>query len=77
MAITWKLSTITITDNSDMTGIKCLGLKAAVDNSAHTVNLDKIFGLTGSFMVIEAKHSQSGNLLQPDAPLRKTWGAHQ
>lgn len=40
-------------------------------------HLDKVFGPTGSFMVIEAKHSQSGNLLQPDAPLRKTWGAHQ
>ncbi len=40
-------------------------------------HLDKIFGPTGSYMVIEAKHAQWANLLQPDAPLRQTWGAHQ
>lgn len=40
-------------------------------------HLDKTFGLTGGFMVIEVKHAQWANLLQPDAPLRQTWGAHQ
>ena len=35
-----------------MTGIKCLGLKAAVDNSAHTVNLDKIFGRSQATSIV-------------------------
>lgn len=44
VAGTWKLATLAITDNSDMTAIKCVGLNIAVDNGAQTVNLDKIFG---------------------------------
>ena len=44
VANTWKLATIAIVDNSDMTAIKCVGLNVAVDRGAQTVNLDKIFG---------------------------------
>lgn len=44
VASTWKLANLAITDNSDMTAIKCVGLNIAVDNGAQTVNLDKIFG---------------------------------
>jgi flagellin-like protein len=44
VATTWKLATLAITDNSDMTAIKCVGLNVAVDNGAQTVNLDKVFG---------------------------------
>ena len=42
---TWKKATIGITDNSDMTAIKCVGLNVAVDNAAQTVNLDHVFGV--------------------------------
>ena len=44
VAGTWKLATLAITGNSDMTAIKYIGLSIAVDNGAQTVNLDKIFG---------------------------------
>ena len=38
----WARVTLAITDNSDMTAIKCVGLNVATDNGSHTVNLDKI-----------------------------------
>ena len=44
VADTWKLATIAIVDNSDMSAIKCVGLNVAVDKGAQTVNLDQIFG---------------------------------
>jgi archaellin len=39
---TWSLVTLGITDNSDMTAIKCVGLNVASDLGGYTVNLDKI-----------------------------------
>jgi flagellin FlaB len=39
---TWSLVTLGITDNSDMTAIKCVGLNIAVDKGTTTVNLDDI-----------------------------------
>jgi len=39
---TWTLVTLGISDNSDMTAIKCVGLNVAVDKGATTVNLDKV-----------------------------------
>ena len=43
-ANTWKLATVAISDNSDMTAIKCVGLNVVTDNGAQTVNLDDIYG---------------------------------
>ena len=44
VADTWKLVTLAITDNTDMTAIKCVGLNVAKDNGLQTVNLDQIVG---------------------------------
>ena len=44
VADTWKLVTLAITDNTDMTAIKCVGLNVAKDNGLQTVNLDQIIG---------------------------------
>ena len=44
VANTWKLVALAITDNSDMTAIKCVGLNVVTDNGAQTVNLDEIVG---------------------------------
>ncbi len=38
----WKLVTLPIADNSDMTAIKCVGLNVATDNGNQSVNLDEI-----------------------------------
>ena len=43
VANTWKLVTLGISDNSDMTAIKCVGLNVAVDKGVVTINLDQIF----------------------------------
>ena len=40
---TWVLATLGITDNSDMTAIKCVGLSFTVDNGAQRVKTDNIF----------------------------------
>jgi flagellin-like protein len=42
VADTWKLVTLAITDNSDMTAVKCVGLSMAVDNGSILVNLDEV-----------------------------------
>ena len=44
VANTWKLATLAITDNSDMSAIKCVGLNVVTDNAAQIVNLDEIVG---------------------------------
>ena len=38
----WKNVTLAISDNSDMTAVKCVGLDVVTDNGAYTVNLDDI-----------------------------------
>ena len=38
----WNRTVLAIADNSDMTAIKCVGLKVAVDKGAQVVNLDDI-----------------------------------
>jgi flagellin FlaB len=38
----WTQVTLGITDNSDMTSVKCVGLNVATDNGAQTINLDNI-----------------------------------
>lgn len=43
-ANTWKLATVGISDNSDMSAIACVGLNVATNNGSQTVNLDYIFG---------------------------------
>jgi flagellin-like protein len=42
VANTWKLVTLPIADNSDMTAIKCVGLYVVTDNGNQSVNLDEI-----------------------------------
>jgi flagellin-like protein len=42
VADTWSLVTIGISDNSDMTAIKCVGLNVVVDNGLTTLNLDEV-----------------------------------
>ena len=44
VANTWKLATVAIADNSDMTAIKCVGLNVARDDGTQTYNLDEVFG---------------------------------
>ena len=44
VANTWKRTTLAISDNTDMTAIKCVGLNVVTDNGAQTVNLDQIAG---------------------------------
>ena len=44
VANTWKLTTLAISDNTDMTAIKCVGLNVVTDNGAQTVNMDNIVG---------------------------------
>ena len=39
---TWSLVTLGISDNSDMTAIKCVGLFIAVDNGTQNVKMDEI-----------------------------------
>ena len=39
---TWKLVTLAITDNSDMTGIKCVGIKLVTDYGAQVLNIDQV-----------------------------------
>jgi len=39
---TWKLVTLGITDNSDMTAIKCVGLNLTADDGLQTANLDEV-----------------------------------
>ena len=38
----WKLATLAIADNSDMTAVKCVGLTVGVDKGAVNVNLDEV-----------------------------------
>jgi len=42
VASTWSLVTVGISDNSDMTAIKCVGLNVTTDLGAYTVNLDEV-----------------------------------
>ena len=42
VAGTWTSVTLGISDNSDMTAIKCVGFNITTDNGAQTVNLDNI-----------------------------------
>jgi archaellin len=42
VASSWKLVTLAITDNSDMTAVKCMGLNMAVDSGSILVNLDEV-----------------------------------
>ena len=42
VANTWKLVTLAISNNSDMTAVKCVGLNVATDNGAQVVNLDQV-----------------------------------
>ena len=49
---TWKKATVGITDNTDMTAIKCVGLNVAVDNGAQTVNLDEVFAVGQATSVV-------------------------
>jgi archaellin len=39
---TWNLVTLGITDNSDMTAIKCVGLNLTADDGLQTANLDEV-----------------------------------
>ena len=38
----WKRAVLAISDNSDMTAVKCVGLRLAVDKGAQIVHLDEI-----------------------------------
>jgi flagellin-like protein len=39
---TWKLVTLTISDNSDMTAIQCVGINLVTDDGSQTINVDNI-----------------------------------
>ena len=47
VAGTWKRAIVAITDNSDMTAVKCVGLNVAVPGGEgpQTVNVDNVFGV--------------------------------
>jgi archaellin len=38
----WKLVTLSISDNSDMTAIKCVGLNLTTDDGNQTLNVDQV-----------------------------------
>jgi archaellin len=42
VANTWKLVTLAITDNDDMTAIKCVGINLVADDGNQTLNLDEV-----------------------------------
>ena len=42
VANTWKLVTLAITDNSDMTAVKCVGIDLVTDDGAITLNVDEV-----------------------------------
>jgi len=42
VANTWNLVTLPISDNDDMTAIKCVGLYVVTDNGNQSVNLDEV-----------------------------------
>ena len=42
VANTWKLVILAISNNSDMTAVKCVGLNVVTDNGAQVVNLDQV-----------------------------------
>lgn len=39
---TWKLITLSISDNSDMTAINCVGINLITDDGSQTINVDNI-----------------------------------
>ena len=41
-AATWKQVTLSITDNSDMTAVKCVGLKIRTDEGTNVINIDNV-----------------------------------
>ena len=41
---TWKLVTLTISDNSDMTAIQCVGINLVTDDGSQTINVDNVVG---------------------------------
>ncbi len=41
-ASTWRQVTLSITDNSDMTAVKCVGLKIRTDDGSNLINLDNL-----------------------------------
>jgi flagellin FlaB len=42
VANTWKLVTLAITDNDDMTAIKCVGINLVTDQGNQTLNIDEV-----------------------------------
>ena len=44
-ASTWKLVTLSISDNSDMTAIKCVGINLVTDDGSQTINVDNIVAI--------------------------------
>ena len=66
---TWKRATVAISDNTDMTAIKCVGLNVAVDNAAQTVNLDNVFGVgQGTSLVVTLTNALQGEPVDVSEP---------
>ena len=42
VANTWKLVTLAISDNSDMTAVKCVGIDLTTDDGSQTINVDQV-----------------------------------
>ena len=69
VAGTWKLATIAITDNSDMTAIECVGLNVATDNGGQTFNLDEIVGQgQATNLIITLTNALSGEPIDVTEP---------
>ena len=69
VAATWTKVTVGITNNNDMTAVKCVGLTAAVDKGAQTVNVDQVYarGQANSvvFNLTNALKGEAVDFIQP------------
>ena len=69
VANTWKLATIAITDKTDMSAIKCVGLNVVTDNGAQVVNVDNVYGRgQGTSIVVTVTNALGGEPLDVKEP---------
>jgi flagellin-like protein len=69
VANTWKLVTLAITDNTDMTAVKCVGLNYVTDNGAQVINLDEIFAQgQGTSILVTITNTLEGEPIDVSEP---------
>ena len=69
VANAWKLVTLAISDNSDMTAVKCVGLNYVTDNGAQVVNLDQVIAQgQATSILITVTNTLSGEPIDVSEP---------